>query len=65
MRCFPSWGRVQVLQPWGESLSAVGVYSRWSWKTSVTHGFSSLRLGRGAESPTMLHCSPATVLELW
>lgn len=54
-----------MLRPWGQSLSAVGVYSRWSWKASVTRGFSSLRLDRGAESPATLHCSPATVLELW
>lgn len=54
-----------MLRPWGKSLSAVGVYSSWSWKTSVTCDFSSPRLDRGAESPTTLHCSPATVLELW
>ena len=42
----------------------VRVY-RWSWKTSVMRGFSSPRSNRGAESPTTLHCSPATVLELW
>lgn len=47
----------------GGSLLAVRGY-RWSWKTSMTRGFSSPRLDRGAESPTMLHCSPATMLEL-
>lgn len=47
-----------------ESLPAVRGY-RWSWKTSMTRGFSSPRSDRGAESPTTLHWSPATVLELW
>lgn len=29
MQCFPSWGRVQMLQLWGESLWAVRVWGLW------------------------------------
>lgn len=53
----------QVLEASGPSPSRGGY--RWSWKTSVVHGFRPVRSDSGAESPAMLHCSPDTALELW